>query len=119
MNQPNAHASPVYSAPPYAAAPAPNSTSRAKPSFPVVSFIFAFLAVVVGIIGFLIAGFRGHSAGWELMAIPTLVTFALALFAFIGAIMALVRRSWIGGVLTIGAAGFGSLLALVGFVLGA
>ncbi len=32
---------------------------------------------------------------------------------------ALVRRSWVGGVLAIGADGFGSLLALVGFVLGA
>lgn len=117
MHQP--YASPYATSPQYAAVAGPSAPVATKPKFPLVSFILALLAGFVGMIAFLIAGFEGHRAGWELMAIPTLITFGLALPAFIGSIRALVRRSWVGGFLTMAASGFGSLLALVGFVLGA
>jgi hypothetical protein len=101
-----------FVAPPPAAAP-----SATGPL--VISMASAFSALAMGVVTFLIAGFEGHSAGWELLAIPTLIAMTAALVAGVAAIVAITRKSIGGGVLAIGVSGFGVLLALLGFVLGA
>ena len=74
----------------------------------VAAIIFSILAILAGLNAFLVAGMRGHSAGWELMAIYTLPAVLFAIIAIA------IRR----GVLTYIAVAFG-LLAILGFVLGA
>lgn len=99
---------------PGAYAPGP---AVAKP--PVWGFGPAAAAFFFGIMVFLISGFKGRSAGWEMLAAPTLLCFAAALAAAIPGIIALTRKGIAIGLGTLGVAGFGAFLALVGFVLGA
>ncbi|MEZ4449193.1 MAG: hypothetical protein R3B09_06910 [Nannocystaceae bacterium] len=71
--------------------------------------IFAYLAIAAGVFAFLQAGMRGHSAGWEEMALysgPAIVC---------GLIAIAIRRNRLGVVALILGAGLGA----VGFVLGA
>lgn len=112
MNPMGAH---VSTAPPTS----PAKTSPAKAA-PIWGFLFAFAAVGVGMITFLIAGFEGHSAGWELMALPTLATFGAALVGFVGSMIGIfANKAYVGSVVMLAMSGFAGLLALVGFVLGA
>ncbi len=113
---PNHPPSPGYG-PGYPGAYAHGAALVAKP--PVWGFGPAAVAFGFGVIVFLIAGFRGRSAGWEMLAGPTLLCFAAAIVAAIPAIIALTRKGIAIGLGTLGVAGFGAFLALVGFVLGA
>lgn len=79
----------------------------------------AAAAFFFGLMVFLISGFKGRSAGWEMLAAPTLLCFAAAIVAAIPGIIALTRKGIAIGLGTLGVAGFGAFLALVGFVLGA
>ena len=74
----------------------------------VVPIILSILAILAGTYAFVLGGMRGHSAGWEMMAIHTVpaVVFAVVSIA--------IRRS----ALTFVALGFGAL-AIMGFLLGA
>ncbi len=121
MHQAPQHQAPMHQAPQHQApmhqAPAQPAQTEAKA--PAWAFLFALLACGVGFLTFLIAGFRGHSAGWEMMAVPALATFGLAGIGFIGAIVAGVRRRLGVAAALVGMTGFASLLAVVGFVLGA
>jgi hypothetical protein len=79
---------------------------KKKVSIPAI--IFSIFAIMIGLFAFLLAGMRGHSAGWEMMAMYTIPSVVCALIAIA------IRRN----VLTIIAVLFG-LLSIVGFVLGA
>jgi hypothetical protein len=101
---------------PPSAQPAQAPTSKV----PGIVGIGAGLATcALGMLAFLIAGFQGHSAGWEMMAIPTGLTLMTAMVGGIAGLVALVKRSIGLGIAAIGLSGFGSLLGIVGFVLGA
>jgi hypothetical protein len=47
------------------------------------SAIFASVAIVAGTLAFLIAGIKGHGAGWEMLIIFTLPAVGCAPIAFI------------------------------------
>lgn len=83
------------------------SERPAKPS--VAQIIFAYIAIGTGVMAFLQAGMRGHSAGWEEMALysgPAMVC---------GLIAIAIRRNRLGFAALI----CGVVLGAVGFVLGA
>ncbi|MGE0787657.1 MAG: hypothetical protein AB7S26_18420 [Sandaracinaceae bacterium] len=86
---------------------------------PTFGLLFAIVAFGLGTIAFLIAGFEGHGAGWELLAIPTGLCLGAALIASIGGVIGLTRKAFGGGLATLGVAAFGSVLGLIGFFLGA
>ncbi|MCB9580527.1 MAG: hypothetical protein H6717_26085 [Polyangiaceae bacterium] len=97
--------------------PQPYAPAKAKP--PVLSILAAVVALGLGMITFLIAGFRGHSAGWEMMAAPTALTGLAGLVGFVGGLGALSRKSFLVALGLIAVSGLGGLLAVAGFVLGA
>lgn len=99
------------------AALAPSSPSSSAPT--VIGLLAAGAAFGLGVIAFLIAGFEGHRAGWEMLAIPTGLSMLAGMVAGGAGIFALVRKAYAGGLATLGLAGFGVLLGLVGFALGA
>lgn len=108
-----------YAAQPVSAAPPVETPDAIRTWSTVLGVAGGLGAVGLGMIAFLIAGFEGHSAGWELLAIPTGLALMSAMAGGAGGVVALVKKSWIGGAAAIGLAGLGSLLGLVGFVLGA
>jgi hypothetical protein len=110
-------AQPAYGQNPYAPATAP--AAAPSQAVLVVGLLAALGAMGLGAISFLIAGFEGHHAGWEMLAIPTLLAMMSALVGGIAGIVAITRKQTIGGLAAIGLSGFGVLLGLVGFVLGA
>ena len=84
-------------------APQPQKKKRSVPAI-----IFSVLAILAGLQAFVVAGMRGHGAGWEEMSLYTgpAVLFAVLAIAF--------RR----GALTYVALVFG-LIAIASFFLGA
>lgn len=81
--------------------------AKAKPS--VAQILFAYIAIGTGLMAFFQAGMRGHSAGWEEMALysgPAIVC---------GLIAVAIRRNRLG----ISALICGVVLGAIGFVLGA
>lgn len=80
-----------------------------KPPRSVAQVIFAYLAITGGVMAFLQAGMRGHSAGWEEMALYTGPALGCALVAIA------IRRNKLG----FSALVVGGGLGVVGFVLGA
>lgn len=99
--------------------PAAHAVGPTIAKAPVWGFGPAAAAFFFGIMVFLVAGLKGRSAGWEMLAVPTLLCFAAAITAAIPGIIALTRKGIAIGLGTLGVAGFGAFLALVGFVLGA
>ncbi len=94
--------------------------ATAKPrGFPVAGLITGCIAACVGVVAFLIAGFEGHRAGWELMAVPAGVADVFGLLAMALGLAAMTKRQIVGGLLAIGLGAFGGLLGSVGFILGA
>lgn len=82
------------------------------------ALLFAFGTLGLGAISFLIAGFEGHGAGWEMLAIPTAASAVSALIALaLGGVAVAKKRA--GGLVSIALAIVGVLLGGVGFVLGA
>lgn len=77
-----------------------------KRSVPVI--IFSILAILAGVNAFLVAGMRGHGAGWEEMSLYTGPSVLFALVA-----IAMRRGGW-----SFTAVGF-ALLSIVSFFLGA
>lgn len=110
-----------YGAPsPYGAMPAGQPVAEPPSKAPGIVGIGAGLVTcALGMLAFLIAGFEGHSAGWELLAIPVGLASLTALVAGVAGIVALVKRTIVLGVAAIGLSGLGMLLGMVGFVLGA
>src|SRR5262245_34291814 len=96
MNQPPGH-------------PIPPSTALAAPAKPKsgAAVFFGVLALIGGIVAFLQAGMRGHSAGWEMMAIYSLPAAACALIG-----IAIRRNGWTYAGLV------GGVLAIIGLLLG-
>jgi hypothetical protein len=72
------------------------------------SMIFSILAILAGLNAFLVAGMRGHGAGWEEMSLYTGPAVLFAVLAIV------IRR----GTLSFVALGFAGL-AIVSFFLGA
>ncbi|MDP3275459.1 MAG: hypothetical protein Q8Q09_09715 [Deltaproteobacteria bacterium] len=89
-----------------------------QPKAPTGSIAAGVIGLLAGMMVFLIAGFRGRSAGWEMLAVPTLVSLVCSLVATIGGITAVVRKQFGLGLLVLGLGLAGAFLALVGFVLG-
>ena len=79
---------------------------KKKKSIPAI--IFAILAILGGLNAFFVAGMRGHSAGWELMAIYCAPPILFSIIAIA------IRR----GILTYIGLLFG-IIAIVSFFLGA
>ena len=84
-----------------------NETTGPKPKSGLATGL-AVGAIGFGAMTFLYGGMLGRSAGWELMAIPTLLTFGMALVAIIVQRRALTYASLIG-----------VALAVLGFLMGA
>ena len=72
-----------------------------------VAIFFGVVALVIGILAFLQAGMRGHSAGWEMMAMYSLPAIGCALVG-----IAIRRNGWTYAGLA------GGVLAGAGLVLG-
>ena len=84
------------------------SLSQAPKKRSVAAIVLSIFAILGGLNAFLVAGMRGHSAGWEEMAIYTIPAVVFAVLAIA------IRRN----ALTYAAMAFGAL-AIVGFFLGA
>lgn len=84
-----------------------NESTSTKPKSGLATGL-AIGAITFGIITFLYGGMLGRSAGWELMAIPTLGTIGMALVSIIVERRALTFASLLG-----------VALAVVGFLMGA
>ena len=94
-------------------------TTDAPAKTPAFAIVLGGAAFGLGASSFLIAGIEGRSAGWELLAIPTGLALLAALGGGIGGVVGLTRKAMGSGLTAIGLSGFGALLGLVGFVLGA
>lgn len=106
----------AYGQAPAMSQPAPDAPSKVAGTVGIAS---GLVTCLLGMLAFLIAGFEGHSAGWELLAIPVGLALLTAMVGGIAGIVALVKRTIALGVAAIGLSGFGLLLGMVGFVLGA
>jgi len=119
-NQPQYGQQPQYAQQaPYVPPMAPAAPAAPSNVAGVVGIAAGLITCALGMLAFLIAGFEGHSAGWELLAIPVGLASLTALVGGIAGIVALVKRTIGLGVAAIGLSGFGMLLGMVGFVLGA
>jgi uncharacterized membrane protein len=90
----------------------------AAPSAPTGGLAAGGISFAAGAVVFLIAGFQGRRAGWEMLALPTMVAFVCGLMAGISGIIALTRKQTGTGLIALGLGGVGLLLALTGFALG-
>ncbi len=94
------------------------SMNGAQPKAPTGSIAAGAIGFAAGVLVFLIAGLQGRRAGWEMLALPTMVAFLCGLIAAIGGITAMMRKQIGAGLLVLALGGGGALLALVGFALG-
>ena len=92
--------------PGYPVAPNAAPVQPPKPKSGAAVF-FGVVALIGGIFAFLQAGMRGHSAGWEMMAIYSLPSLACALIG-----IAIRRNGWTYAGLV------GGVLAIIGLLLG-